>query len=513
MKRALISVSDKTNITEFAKKLIKNNYSIISTGGTFKVLKDNNIEVTEVSDITKFPEMLDGRVKTLHPNIHAGLLAKRSNKDHMETLEKYSIEPIDLVCVNLYPFKETIQNLDISLDEAIEQIDIGGPSMIRSASKNFKDITVIVDPKDYNEVIDKIELSQNDVDYRMQLACKAFEHTANYDSIIAGYFENKIGKEYPQEKSISVEFKDSLRYGENSHQSAAFYRNSIPTSYSIASSKQLNGKKLSYNNIKDADAAIKIIADFDEPCVVALKHMNPCGIGVDSENILSAWERAYSADKTSIFGGVIVSNREVSKAMAEQMHKIFLEIIIAPSFSEEAVEILSSKKNLRLLELDFSEYQKADKMEYVSVLGGTLVQEKDSCVDSLDDFEIVTKKEPNTDEIEALLFGQKVVKHVKSNAIVIAGKNQTLGIGAGQMNRIGSVEIALKQAIQNESKELMIMASDAFFPMDDCVEYAAKHGVTAIIQPGGSIKDQQSIDKANKYGISMIFTGRRHFKH
>ncbi|WP_099974876.1 bifunctional phosphoribosylaminoimidazolecarboxamide formyltransferase/IMP cyclohydrolase [Lactobacillus terrae] len=513
MKRALISVSDKTNITEFAKKLIKNNYSIISTGGTFKVLKDNNIEVTEVSDITKFPEMLDGRVKTLHPNIHAGLLAKRSNKDHMETLDKYSIEPIDLVCVNLYPFKETIQNLDISLDEAIEQIDIGGPSMIRSASKNFKDITVIVDPKDYNEVIDKIELSQNDVDYRKQLACKAFEHTANYDSIIAGYFENQIGKEYPQEKSISLEFKDSLRYGENSHQSAAFYRNSIPTSYSIASSKQLNGKELSYNNIKDADAAIKIIADFDEPCVVALKHMNPCGIGVDSENIFNAWERAYSADRTSIFGGVIVSNREVSKAMAEQMHKIFLEIIIAPSFSEEAVEILSSKKNLRLLELDFSEYQKADKMEYVSVLGGTLVQERDSCVDSLNDFEIVTKKEPSTDEIEALLFGQKVVKHVKSNAIVISGKNQTLGIGAGQMNRIGSVEIALKQAIQNESKELMIMASDAFFPMDDCVEYAAKHGVTAIIQPGGSIKDQQSIDKANEYGISMIFTGRRHFKH
>ncbi|MQS51502.1 bifunctional phosphoribosylaminoimidazolecarboxamide formyltransferase/IMP cyclohydrolase [Companilactobacillus mishanensis] len=518
MKNALISVSDKTGIVEFAQGLITQGYSIISTGGTYKKLQDNGIDVTEIDEVTGFPEILDGRVKTLHPKVHAGLLAKRSDPKHMETLKKMNIETIDLVCVNLYPFKETISKENIDLASAIEQIDIGGPSMLRSASKNFASVYVVTDQNDYASVLEEIADGNDDsqLEFRQRLAAKAFRHTAEYDGIISNYLTDISGETFPESKTIPLEFKQSLRYGENSHQSAAFYKNSMPIAYSIASAEQLHGKELSFNNIRDADAAIRIVSDFDTPAVVALKHMNPCGIGTDQDDIYTAWQKAYEADTMSIFGGIVVVNREVDERIANEMHKIFLEIVIAPSFSEKALEILESKKNIRLLTLDFSKAKEADKFDYTSVLGGLLVQERDTVVDSIDDFEVVTEKQPTDEEIKALLFGQKVVKHVKSNAIVIATTDMTLGVGAGQMNRIGSAKIAIEQAentFKDNPKTPFIMASDAFFPMDDCVEFAATHGVTAIIQPGGSIHDKDSIDMANKYGISMVCTGRRHFKH
>lgn len=515
MKNALISVSDKTGIVEFAQGLITAGYSIISTGGTYKKLEEAGLKVTEIDEVTGFPEILDGRVKTLHPKVHAGLLAKRSNPEHMNTLKELNINTIDLVCVNLYPFKETISKENVELPDAIEQIDIGGPSMLRSASKNFESVYVVVDKDDYASVLDEINNESVDpVAFRQKLAAKAFRHTAEYDGIISNYLTNIANIEFPETKTIPLEFKQSLRYGENSHQQAAFYKNSMATDYSIASAKQLHGKELSYNNIRDADAAIKIVSDFEEPCVVALKHMNPCGIGIDDNDIYSAWQKAYAADKISIFGGIIVVNREVDEKIAEEMHKIFLEIVIAPSFTDKALEILESKKNIRLMTLDFSKAKQADKYEYTSVLGGMLIQERDTVVDSLDDFEVVTEKQPTEEEKKALLFAQKVVKHVKSNAITVTTTDMTLGIGAGQMNRIGSAKIAIEEAEENDNiKKPFVMGSDAFFPMDDCVQFAAEHGITAIIQPGGSIHDQDSIDMANKYGIAMVCTGRRHFKH
>jgi len=517
MKNALISVSDKTGIVEFAQGLISVGYSIISTGGTYKKLQENGITVTEIDEVTGFPEILDGRVKTLHPKVHAGLLAKRSDPKHMETLKKMDIETIDLVCVNLYPFKETISKKDIKLADAIEQIDIGGPSMLRSASKNFESVYVVTDKNDYSTVLNEIKENSGDqIEFRRLLAAKVFRHTAEYDGIISNYLTDISTEEFPESKTIPLEFKQSLRYGENSHQSAAFYKNSMPTEYSIASAQQLHGKELSFNNIRDADAAIRIVSDFDTPCVVALKHMNPCGIGTDEVDIYSAWQKAYEADTMSIFGGIVVVNREVDERIANEMHKIFLEIVIAPSFSKEALEVLESKKNIRLLTLDFSKVDLADKFDYTSVLGGILMQERDTTIDSFDDFEVVTKKQPTEEERKALLFGQKVVKHVKSNAIVVTTTDMTLGVGAGQMNRIGSVKIAITQAedtFKDNQKVPFILASDAFFPMDDCVKYAAEHGVTAIVQPGGSIHDQDSIDMADEYGIAMVCTGRRHFKH
>ncbi|AKP66678.1 bifunctional phosphoribosylaminoimidazolecarboxamide formyltransferase/IMP cyclohydrolase [Companilactobacillus ginsenosidimutans] len=515
MKNALISVSDKTGIVEFAKGLIEEGYSIISTGGTYKKLQESGIDVTEIDEVTGFPEILDGRVKTLHPKVHAGLLAKRSNKEHMDTLKKLGINTIDLVCVNLYPFKETISKGDVELPDAIEQIDIGGPSMLRSASKNFASVYVVVDKDDYSSVLEEIKKDDDtQVEFRQKLAAKAFRHTAEYDGIISGYLTDISGIEFPETKTIPLEFKQSLRYGENSHQAAAFYKNSMSTDYSIASAKQLHGKELSYNNIRDADAAIKIVSDFDTPCVVALKHMNPCGVGVDDHDIYAAWQKAYAADTMSIFGGIVVVNREVDEKIATEMHNIFLEIVIAPSFSAKALEILESKKNIRLMTLDFSKVKESDKYEFLSVLGGALVQERDTVVDSFDDFEVVTEKQPTDEEKKALLFAQKVVKHVKSNAITVTTTDMTLGIGAGQMNRIGSAKIAIQEAEDNDNvKTPFVMGSDAFFPMDDCVEFAAEHGITAIIQPGGSIHDQDSIDMANKYGIAMVTTGRRHFKH
>lgn len=511
-KRALLSVSDKTGLVALAKELQALDFEIISTGGTKKVLDEANVLTKSMEEVTHFPEMLDGRVKTLHPNIHGGLLGKRDETSHMKALKKYEITPIDLVVVNLYPFKETILKKEVSENEAIENIDIGGPSMLRSGAKNFQSVTVVVDPKDYEPVLKELKTGGTTLDTRKKLAAKVFRHTASYDALIAEFLTEAVHETQPEKLTLTYDLKQPLRYGENSHQKALFYENPLKETYSIASAKQIHGKELSYNNIKDADAALKIAREFSEPCVVALKHMNPCGIG-RGKNIEEAYDFAYSADPVSIFGGIIVCNREVDEITAKKMHALFLEIIIAPSFSKEALEILTKKKNLRLMTLDVTLEKNLPQKEYVSVLGGLLVQEEDLLKEDPCSYKVVTKRQPTSQELNALIFAWKGVKHVKSNGILLANKNQTVGIGAGQMNRVGSVKIAIEQAENVGLIEGAVLASDAFFPMDDSVIYAGEHGIKAIIQPGGSIKDQLSIEAADKYGIAMVFTEVRHFKH
>ncbi|MDF8373413.1 bifunctional phosphoribosylaminoimidazolecarboxamide formyltransferase/IMP cyclohydrolase [Weissella paramesenteroides] len=507
-KRALLSVSDKTGLLEFARQLITLDFEIISTGGTKKALEDGGLNVIGVEDITGFPEMLDGRVKTLHPKIHGGLLAKRHNSAHMAQLEEAGISPIDLVVVNLYPFKETIEKPETTEADAIEQIDIGGPSMLRAAAKNFADVLSVVDTADYERVISFLEAGQEDFTFRKELATKVFQHTAAYDALIANYLTTE---EFPEKLTLTYEKQQSLRYGENSHQAAAFYRNPIPAKLSIIT-KQLHGKELSFNNLKDANAALNMVSEFEEPCVVAMKHMNPCGVGI-ADNIEQAWDEAYESDPMSIFGGIVAVNREIDAATAQKMHEIFLEIVIAPSFSAEALEILGKKKNIRLLQADLSHRDEAERFETVTVSGGLLVQESDRQVEAVSDFKVVTKTQPTAEQLKALQFGQHVVKFVKSNAVVVTTATKTLGVGMGQPNRIDSTKIAIQKAMPKEGYEHAILASDAFFPMDDCVEYAAKHNIKAIVQPGGSIRDKDSIAMADKYGIAMVTTGVRHFRH
>lgn len=509
MTRALISVSDKTGIVELAQTLESKGVEIISTGGTKRALDEAGVQTIGIEEVTGFPEMMDGRVKTLHPLIHGGLLGRRDVGSHVAAMDEHNIQPIDYVIVNLYPFKETISKEEVALEEAIENIDIGGPSMLRSAAKNYDAVTVVVDAEDYDEVIEEIKTDgKTSFETRQRLAAKVFRHTASYDSLIAQYLTNIVGEKEPEKLTVTYEKKQSLRYGENSHQEATFYEEPLAVNYSIAQAEQLHGKALSYNNIKDADAAIRIARDFDEPVAVALKHMNPCGVGV-GQDVEQAFDRAYEADPVSIFGGIVVVNGEVTKALAEKLHKIFLEIVIAPSFSEEALAVLTKKKNIRLLELDFSDAKTGGK-EIVSVLGGALRQDQD-LIEEAPEWTVPTETEPTDEQWKALAFNWNVVKHVKSNAIVVGNDKRTLGIGAGQMNRVGAVKIAIEEA--GEFAEGAVLASDAFFPMDDSVEYAAKHGIKAIIQPGGSIKDQDSIDKANEYGIAMVMTGTRHFRH
>ena len=511
MTRALISVSDKTGIVAFAQGLIEQGVEIISTGGTKHALDQAGIKTLSIEEVTGFPEMMDGRVKTLHPKIHGGLLGRRDLPSHMEAMETENIQPIDFVCVNLYPFKETIMKPDVEIAEAIENIDIGGPSMLRSAAKNHEFVTAVVDPSDYEEVLSELrQYGNTSLSFRQKLAAKVFRHTAAYDALIAQYLTDWVEEKEPEKLTLTYERKQTLRYGENSHQAAAFYQSALLEKYSIAAAKQLHGKELSYNNIRDADAALRIMKEYDEPTVVALKHMNPCGIG-SASTILEAWEAAYEADPVSIFGGIIVLNREVDLPTAEQMHKLFLEIIIAPSYTQEALELLQKKKNIRLLTIDFAQEESQNREETVSVLGGLLVQDQDLAIENEEEWKVVTKRKPTPAEAKALAFAWKAVKHVKSNAIVLANERQTVGIGAGQMNRVGSVKIAIEQA--QEKMEGAVLASDAYFPMDDSVEYAAKHGIKAIIQPGGSIKDQDSIDMANKYDLAMVFTDVRHFRH
>jgi phosphoribosylaminoimidazolecarboxamide formyltransferase / IMP cyclohydrolase len=509
-KRALISVSDKHGIVNFAQGLVELGFEIISTGGTKKALIDHGIPVMGVSDVTGFPEILEGRVKTLHPFIHGGLLAKHGEDSHQNQLTEHGITPIEVVCVNLYPFKETISKPDVTVDDAIENIDIGGPTMLRSAAKNHEYVTVVVDPSDYEIVLEEFKQNgKTEKATRRRLAAKVFRHTAAYDSLISQYMTELSGEETPENLTVTYELAQGLRYGENPHQKASFYRKPLGSSYSIANATQLHGKELSYNNINDADAALQIIKEFAEPAAVAVKHMNPCGVGT-GESAYVAFEKAYTADPISIFGGIIAFNREVDAATAQKLHEIFLEIIIAPAFSSEALAILQGKKNLRLLTIPFEKQAKPEK-RIVSVQGGLLVQEEDYFTLENAELRVVTKREPTEAEWKALELGWKVVKHVKSNAIVLSNEEMTVGIGAGQMNRVGSAVIAIEQAAEKANGAAM--ASDAFFPMDDTVEAAAKAGITAIIQPGGSIRDEDSIKKADEYGIAMVLTGVRHFKH
>ncbi|WP_405099573.1 bifunctional phosphoribosylaminoimidazolecarboxamide formyltransferase/IMP cyclohydrolase [Oceanobacillus sp. FSL H7-0719] len=508
-KRALISVSDKTGITAFAKELTEAGYEIISTGGTLKTIQEAGIAAIAIDEVTGFPEIMDGRVKTLHPKVHGGLLGKRSNPNHMQQMEENEINPIDMVVVNLYPFKQTLLKEGVSKEEIIENIDIGGPTMLRSAAKNFEDVVVVVNPADYDAVLDAAKKDELSIELRQQLAAKVFQHTANYDAMIAGYFAEQTGEEFPETYTVTYEKVQNLRYGENPHQIAAFYAAPLRDGVSLASAEQLHGKELSYNNIQDANAALEIIQEYDMPAAVAVKHMNPCGIGI-ARDLSDAFKLAYDADPVSIFGGIVALNREVDKQTAEQLSEIFLEIVLAPDFTEEAKEILTRKKNIRLLALDTMRSQ-AIAHKLTTVSGGALIQHQDTGQVVSNDLEVVTKRKPTEQEVEDLLFAWKAVKHVKSNAIVLAKDNQTVGVGAGQMNRVGSAKIAIEQA--GEKAKGSVLASDAFFPMPDTVEYAIKAGVTAIIQPGGSKRDQDSIDVCDEHGIAMVYTSMRHFKH
>lgn len=509
-KRALISVSDKNGIVELARELVELGFEIVSTGGTKKALQDGGVPVIGISDVTGFPEILEGRVKTLHPKIHGGLLAKYSDPSHQEQLSENEIEKIELVCVNLYPFKETISTPGVTPEDAIENIDIGGPAMLRASAKNHQYITVLVDPADYQQVIEEYKSSnETTLETRRRLAAKVFRHTAAYDALIAEYMTDLAGEEQPEKMTVTYELKQTLRYGENPHQKAAFYQKPLGSAFSVAAAEQLHGKELSYNNINDANAALQIVKEFSEPAAVAVKHMNPCGVGT-GKDIFEAFGKAFEADPVSIFGGIIALNREVDGETARKLYEIFLEIIIAPSFSEEALEILTAKKNLRLLKVPFGGEQNKENA-LTSIEGGLLVQEQDAFGYEDAEISVPTNREPTEAEWEALKLGWKVVKHVKSNAIVVSGKDSTLGIGAGQMNRVGAAKIALEQA--GGKAEGAALASDAFFPMDDTVEAAAKAGITAIIQPGGSVRDADSIKKADEYGIAMVFTGVRHFRH
>ncbi|MGI6747980.1 MAG: bifunctional phosphoribosylaminoimidazolecarboxamide formyltransferase/IMP cyclohydrolase [Anaerovoracaceae bacterium] len=510
--RALISVSDKTGILEFAQELKKLGVSIISTGGTAAKLQEAGIDVIGISEVTNFPECLNGRVKTLHPAVHGGILAMRDNPDHMKQLKDLNIETIDLVVINLYPFKETILKPSVTLEEAIENIDIGGPTMLRSAAKNHKDVVVVCDPKDYDSVINEIK-EKGEVSYatKYKLALKVFQHTAAYDAMIADYLRREIGGELPDNLTLTFEKVQDLRYGENPHQKAYYYKEIKSYPGALVNAVQLHGKELSFNNINDTNGALQALQEFEEPTVVAVKHANPCGVGT-GQDIYEAYIKAYNADPVSIFGGIVAANRPIDERTAEEINKIFVEIVIAPDFTEEAIAVLTQKKNIRLLKLeDILAKIPSDAFDLKKINGGILVQEIDHDLYNDTDIKVVTDRRPTEREMEDMRFAMKVVKHIKSNGIVIAKQGKTIGIGPGQVNRIWAVENSIKQATDNT--EGAVLASDAFFPFDDCVTAAAKAGITAIIQPGGSIRDEDSIKKANELGIAMVFTGVRHFKH
>lgn len=509
-KRALVSVSDKTGLVDFVKGLQAAGWEIIATGGTQKLLEDSGVKTIGISDVTGFPEICDGRVKTLHPKVHGGLLARRDEPSHLQALQENGIEFIDLVCVNLYPFRETIAKEGTTMAEAIEKIDIGGPSMLRSAAKNYNDVTVVCDPADYDTILAEINATGNTtLETRLQLSAKAYTHTAQYDCCIATYMREKAGLN--EKLFLEFDLKQGLRYGENPHQSAKFYASTKAIPFSLASGKQLQGKEMSYNNIQDANAALNIARDFQQPFCVALKHMNPCGAAV-AETIEEAWQKAYEADTVSIYGGIVICNRTITKEIALGMKPIFLEIVIAPDFTDEAMEIFATKKNLRVIQVDMTPSTEAID-QYVSVNGGLLVQHLDTQIETITADMCATKVQPDAATLADMQFGWNIVKHVKSNAIVVVKNGQTLGVGAGQMNRVGSAEIAMKQAHAAGVTEGLILASDGFLPFDDTVALAAKYGVTAIVQPGGSIRDNDCVVKADELGICMLMTGTRHFKH
>lgn len=516
IKRAILSVSDKTGIVDLARRLSAKGVTLLSTGGTMKAIAQAGIPVTGVSDVTGFPECLDGRVKTLHPMIHAGLLAVRGNEEHMAQLAELGVEPIDMVVINLYPFRQTIEKPGVTFEDAIENIDIGGPTMLRAAAKNAQDVVVVIDPADYALVMDEFEAT-GDVSLKTKryLQYKVFEHTAQYDCMIQQYLRGQLEDserfEFPQNLTVTFEKVQEMRYGENPHQKAAFYRDLGDIAGTLPAAKQLHGKELSYNNINDTNGALELLREFDTTAVVAVKHGNPCGVGVADE-VSEAWRLAYEADPVSVFGGIVVTNTAIDAATAEQMSKIFLEIIVAPRFTDEALAILTKKKNLRLLELDTTirAYPKNERVMR-KVAGGLLVQEIDDKLLPDGELKVVTEKAPTEAQMKDLLLAWKIVKHAKSNGIAIAKDNQSLGIGPGQVNRIWSTQMAIERS--GEKVRGAALASDAFFPFDDCVKACAEAGISCIIQPGGSVRDQDSIDACNKYGIAMVFTGMRHFKH
>ena len=508
--RALVSVSDKTGLVPFVKGLVDLGWEIIATGGTRKLLESEGVKTIGISEVTGFPEICDGRVKTLHPKVHGGILARRDVPEHMETLKENGIQTIELVCVNLYPFRQTIAKEGVTLEDAIENIDIGGPSMVRSAAKNWKDVTIVCDPADYESVLAEIRANgSTSPQTRLKLSAKAYTHTAEYDMCIAAYMRKAAGLN--EKLFLEYDLKQGLRYGENPHQSANFYAALEPAPFSLAFATQIQGKELSYNNIQDANAALNVLRDFEEPFCVALKHMNPCGAAIGS-TIEEAWQAAYEADKVSIYGGIVGVNRELTAEIALGMKPIFLEIVIAPSFSPEALEILSAKKNLRVLQVDMTRSD-APVQQYISVNGGLLSQHLDTQVETVVPGMCVTAVKPTREQLADANFGWKIVKHVKSNAIAVVRDGHTIGIGAGQTNRVGSAQIALEEARNAGFTEGLVLASDGFLPFDDTVALAAQYGVTAIVQPGGSIRDEDAVKKADELGITMMFTGVRHFKH
>ncbi len=515
VKRALISVSDKSGIVEFAKGLSDQNIEILSTGGTARLLKENDIPVKLVSDYTKFPEMLNGRVKTLHPMVHGGILAMRQKEEHMKQLNEHNILPIDMVVVNLYPFESTIKKEGVSVEEAIENIDIGGPTMIRSAAKNHTGVAVVVNPERYHQVIEEIKHNGGGISPELasNLALEAFEHTAKYDSVISDYLHKKFSPSKPFPDVIALGYNKAmdLRYGENPHQKAAFYKNTRFTGVCVGNAEKLHGKELSFNNIIDLDSAMEIVMDFEEPTASVIKHTNPCGVA-SAESISEAYIVAEAADSLSAFGSVVGLNRDCDLATAEEINKHFVEAVICPDFTHDALELLKKKKNLRLLKTGkpmIREFPVEHKM--MNVKGGLLLQTGDFPEIKPEILKVVTEKKPTENEIQTMMFAVKVLKHVKSNSILLAQGRQTVGIGAGQMSRVDASMIAARKA--GDKAKGSVLASDAFFPFRDGVDAAAKFGVSAIIQPGGSIRDEEVIQAANEHGMSMVFSGIRLFKH
>lgn len=516
--RALISVSDKNGIVDFARALQELNIELLSTGGTFRLLKENNISVTEVSDYTNFPEMMDGRVKTLHPKVHGGILGRRGVDD--KVMEKHSIKPIDMVIVNLYPFASTVSDPTCTLPDAIENIDIGGPTMVRSAAKNHKDVAVLVNNNDYAEVVEELKKNEGQLKYqtRYELMVKAFEHTAGYDGMIANHFgargTDNTARDFSNTFNMQYFKTQEMRYGENPHQKAAFYTEASPTEASVATAKQLQGKELSFNNIADTDAALECVKQFDEPACVIVKHANPCGVAVAAD-IGAAYELAFATDPESAFGGIIAFNRELDSKTARAIcEKQFVEVIIATTVSADAFAVVAEKKNVRLLACGMWDSQRPNDFDYKRVNGGLLIQDRDNGMVCERDLKVASKRIPTSSEMSDMLFAWKVAKMVKSNAIIYAKNNQTIGVGAGQMSRINSARIA---GIKAEHAGLdvvgAVMASDAFFPFRDGIDNAGKAGISCIIQPGGSMRDDEVITAANEHGMAMVFTGMRHFRH
>ena len=521
IKRALISVSDKEGLAAFAKGLAGIDIEIISTGGTARYLKDQGIQVRDVSDLTGFPEIMDGRVKTLHPKVHGGILGRRNDPRHLDQMKQHGIEPIDLIAVNLYPFEKTSSKPDCSLEEAIEQIDIGGPAMIRSAAKNFHDVAVVVAPDDYPKILEELQRhGALSPETRMRLAGRAFTHTARYDGIISRYFESRIDSGmpvmFPQILELKFEKSGNLRYGENPHQLAAFYRDltvagAAGLEPSVSKAKQLHGKEMSFNNFLDANSALELVKEFSEPTAVIVKHNNPCG-AASSESLLEAYQMAKATDPVSAFGGVAAFNKYLDSDTAKEIATTFMEVVIAPGFEQGALEVLCKKKDLRLLETGTISRGQSQGMDFRRVVGGLLLQERDLArIEDIEQLRVVTMRRPTEEEYRGLDFAWKVAKHVKSNAIVFAKAGQAVGIGAGQMSRVDSVRLASQKAILPVAG--CAMASDAFFPFRDGLDEAAKAGVKAVIQPGGSIRDEEVIKAANEHGMAMVFTGIRHFRH